>query len=697
LQPPNDGTYLDFTCPDWSPDGTRIAARATNFDTFIVSMAADGSDLRFHGRVGTGDRNGCPRWSPDGSLLAMAVRYSGFNTPATLPARPDPWVWGTNNMVITTWSTAVDDASSPGAVLATISGPAVGIEAVPHGASWTPDGSALLVGMEGTGACGTIRVEADGSGTTRAMNCPTLRKPNLAGTTLVRVGGFVPSNPQLAPDGRIAFASGYVRSFSDYTFAPTLCTVPGDSSADPPDPFADQVTPGLSCVVGPGALADLPLTGSVNGKVQIDWSAGPILDGDGGSSGVVVIPEEPPPSPADAGGPYAATQFEPVVLDAGASGLLAGPDGNAAVVEWDLDDDGLFDDAAGVRPEVSFPESGSFAVRVRITPPGGSLQVSAPSTVEVAAAPAPAPVVAPDATAPNAPVLTPVDLEVVVPADGEATVTLRTAEGAAVPFVVRTVPDPSETTVSTANPVSGAPSVPFDVPADGRLLVRAGAGFLGTTSFTYGLTPDGRPVATVTVRVIGVGQPLAGADSVDVVSGELAVVDPADLLANDRDAAVELLAASSSLEIVSVFGGQNVDAWLGADGSINVVGGSPGSGSFRYVIAGAGGAIATGDVAVSILAAGGSSTVPASTTPASTVTEPPDTTVVPVAPTVSPPGAAPTDSVAVTTTIHPLDVELPATGTDVMRTSDIAAALVAIGIGVLLIGRARRRSTPVDE
>jgi hypothetical protein len=711
LAGPTTGSMpMEFTCPDWSPDGSRISSLAVikfvgNTSPQVVTMAADGSDLRFHGVVGRGNRNGCPRWSPDGSMLAMAIRYTFVGGVGEgLPARSEPWVFtgleaDMNNTVITTWSTAVESTTSPGEVLATIVHPGVGNEALPQGASWIPDGSALLVGMEGAGPCGVVRVESDGSGTTRVMNCPNARKPNLAGTSQLLIQDFAPSSPQVAPDGRIAFASGYNRSFNDYTFASTLCTIPGDSNAGTPEVFLPNVTPGLSCVVGPGEFADLPLTGLVNGKVQIDWSAGPVLDGEGGSGGVV-IPDEPPPPAAAAGGPYVAVQFEPVMLDAGGSGLLAGPDGNAAVVEWDLDDDGVFDDAAGIRPEVTFPEAGSIAVRVRITPPGGSPLVSAPTTVEVAAAAVPDPEIAPDAEAPDAPALTPVDLEVVVPPDGAATMTLRTSEGVAVPFVVRTIPDPAEATVGAADPAvpAGVTSPPFDVAADGRILVRASAGFLGVTSFTYGLAPDGGPVATVTVRVSAPQSPVAGADTVEVVAGERTVVDPADLLGNDSDAAVDVRAASS-LEIVSVFAGENAEAWLGADGSVNVVGGSPGTGSFRYVVADANGATATGDVSVSIRAAGGSSGVPTSTAPVPTATEAPVSTGVETR--VDPMPASPSwsdqvDPVPSTTTTWPSNVRLPETGADVMRTSDLAALLVAAGFIVLLTGRVRRRSTPGD-
>ncbi|MEI7745691.1 MAG: Ig-like domain-containing protein, partial [Chloroflexota bacterium] len=102
-----------------------------------------------------------------------------------------------------------------------------------------------------------------------------------------------------------------------------------------------------------------------------------------------------PPPPvvpdADAGGPYTATEDAPVVLSAGASGLAAD---ETPLAEWDLDADGVFGDATGLNPEVTFADAGTVDVRVRITPSVGSAVVSAVSTVTVVAAP-PALVAAP--------------------------------------------------------------------------------------------------------------------------------------------------------------------------------------------------------------------------------------------------------------------------------------------------------------
>lgn len=67
---------------------------------------------------------------------------------------------------------------------------------------------------------------------------------------------------------------------------------------------------------------------------------------------------------ADAGGPYAASEGEFIALDASSS---TDPSGDPLTYEWDLDGDGLFDDAIGIAPEASFPQDGSYPVSVRVS------------------------------------------------------------------------------------------------------------------------------------------------------------------------------------------------------------------------------------------------------------------------------------------------------------------------------------------
>lgn len=361
-----EDTLLGYTCPDWSPDGSRISAlaRVSSNDSYVVSMAADGSDLRFHGRVWRFQLPaGCPRWSPDGSTLALAMTTYWFDAGDDMPARPDPWNFsydGTqnNHSVVVAWPTDIMSTSSTGTVLATVQlVGSVDNDRWVSGASWLPDGSGVLVGIDRNGlACGIVRI--DGGGQQRVLNCPD---------NISRVGGvnttaflrYAPTAPQVAPDGRIMFgmASQPVDVVNDKIIVPTMCTIPGDSDPGAPTGL-NPIPAGSSCVVGPGVTQPLPLLGNLPGKIDIDWSAGPVIDDPGGAGSTPLLVD----APADAGGPYTVDEDTDLVLDASAS-TLAGPD---AVATWDLDDDGSFDDAEGFAPTVRFADPGTRRISVRV-------------------------------------------------------------------------------------------------------------------------------------------------------------------------------------------------------------------------------------------------------------------------------------------------------------------------------------------
>lgn len=72
---------------------------------------------------------------------------------------------------------------------------------------------------------------------------------------------------------------------------------------------------------------------------------------------------------AEVNGPYTIEEGSLVTLDASAS---ADPDGDPLTFEWDLDNDGSFDDAAGVTAAARFPDDGRYPVNVRATDPSGA-------------------------------------------------------------------------------------------------------------------------------------------------------------------------------------------------------------------------------------------------------------------------------------------------------------------------------------
>lgn len=78
------------------------------------------------------------------------------------------------------------------------------------------------------------------------------------------------------------------------------------------------------------------------------------------------------PPVADANGPYEGDEGSLVSLDGSGS---VGVDGSIVLYEWDLDDDGEYDDATGVAVGVTYPDNGLYTVGLRVTDEYGLMDV----------------------------------------------------------------------------------------------------------------------------------------------------------------------------------------------------------------------------------------------------------------------------------------------------------------------------------
>jgi uncharacterized repeat protein (TIGR01451 family) len=77
---------------------------------------------------------------------------------------------------------------------------------------------------------------------------------------------------------------------------------------------------------------------------------------------------------AEAGGPYSGVEGSPILFDGSAS---FDRDGTLVAYEWDLDDDGEFDDASGPTASWTFADDGLYRVRLRVRDDAGELDVDA--------------------------------------------------------------------------------------------------------------------------------------------------------------------------------------------------------------------------------------------------------------------------------------------------------------------------------
>jgi hypothetical protein len=393
---------------------------------------------------------------------------------------------------------------------------------------------------------------------------------------------------------------------------------------------------------------------------------------------------------ADAGGPYSGVVGTLVDFDAGASAALTAD----AVVDWDLDGDGEFDDASGVRPSVGFLEPGSFQVRVRIAPPGSTAVVSAAVVLDIAPLPSVDPT-APDEP-PAPPIAGPDDVAVVAPQGVTTSVRLVDTDGTPGRFLVDLAPTAGKVIVSV--PTVADPFAPFGTGADGTLLVTPVPGFLGTVNVPVTAVPGGGGgAALLTIEVTGNQSPVTGDDSLTLPVGVVSVIPPDALLANDRDpdqgavAAFQTpdrLVAADGLSLVGVTSGTNGEAWLGSDGQVYVQPLAVGAGSFTYLAADHQRGTSPGTVRFTAV----SSSPPTTAAPPTIGTIPPATVSPVTVPTVTVPAVpASVAPAAVPTPVTVPGAGLPATGRDIGHTGRVAALLLLVGCAVVMLTRVRRR------
>ncbi|MBS3777786.1 MAG: tandem-95 repeat protein [Candidatus Thermoplasmatota archaeon] len=151
-------------------------------------------------------------------------------------------------------------------------------------------------------------------------------------------------------------------------FVGDMVTFDGSGSSDVDGTISsyEWFVDGVSVFSGDVSFFDLYLIGYDIGEYEIKLI---VLDNEGMSDeDITSLNVENMPPIANAGGPYFGGFHDDITLDGSGSSDV---DGEIVLYEWDLDNDGFFDDATGVNPVVSvdyyWSSIGTFPIKLRVT------------------------------------------------------------------------------------------------------------------------------------------------------------------------------------------------------------------------------------------------------------------------------------------------------------------------------------------
>ena len=197
-------------------------------------------------------------------------------------------------------------------------------------------------------------------------NCPTVSNPNQEDANQDGIGDACDD----APTVTISPAAVTVSPGGSVTFTAT---------AQDPDDAQAQLTYEwrVNGIVQPNATGPtFQATFTADATVRVTVRDPARLSGFADATVTVRTNQAPV---ASAGGPYTGLEGSLISLTAAAS---ADPDQDALTFAWDLDGDGQYDDATGVTAGVTYPNDGSFTVRVQATDARGAA-ATAGATVNV--------------------------------------------------------------------------------------------------------------------------------------------------------------------------------------------------------------------------------------------------------------------------------------------------------------------------